>query len=252
MLWHRPKALVKAVVPVRLRDPLKSVPSRCRAWPPVGLVRFGSFHRLEPVAPIWPARFGLPVDRVYIEQFLERHGDDIGGEVLEVGGLEYTTRFGRGEITGRSILHSPIGAGPEVTFAADLADAPDLPSGRFDCVLLPQTLLFIYDVSAAVATLHRVLRPGGIALVTVPGITQIVPDDRAQWGQYWSFTDQSLLRLFGDAFGPDNVEIESRGNVKTTVALLHGLSVSDLKTSDYEHDDPNYPLILTVRARRSR
>ena len=116
--------------------------------------------------------------------------------------------------------------------------------------MLPQTLLFIYDVNAAVASLHRALRPGGRVLVTVPGISQMVPQDREIWGQYWSFTVDSLGRLFGDVFGLENVEIESRGNVKTAVALLHGLSIDDLRSQDFEHDDPDYPVILTVVAVR--
>ena len=43
---------------------------------------------------------------------------------------------------------------------------------RFDCVICTQTLHVIYEVEGAVRTLHRMLKPGGVALVTVPGITQ--------------------------------------------------------------------------------
>jgi hypothetical protein len=90
-----------------------------------------------------------------------------------------------------------------------------------------------------------------VALVTVPGISQSVPNDKEQWGQYWSFTDDSMSRLFGDEFGPGNVEITSRGNVATAVAFLHGLVIDDLRPRHLAVDDPAYPLILTVKARRS-
>ena len=150
----------------------------------------------------------------------------------------------------RSVLHSPIGAGPNVTYASDLVDAPEIPSEHFDAVVLPQTLLFIYDVQAAGRTLHRVLRPGGVVLATVPGITQTVPEDKELWGQYWSFTDQSVARLFGDVFGPGQVTVRSHGNVKTAIALLHGLAIEDLSANDFETDDPHFPLILTVKATR--
>ncbi len=244
------RRVAKALLPVRATAGLRRVGRRARVWPPVGLIRFGSFDRLDPVAPIWPPRFGEAIDRVYIDRFLADHARLITGDVLEVGGLGYTDRFGRPTITSRSVLHAPIGAGPNVDFVADLVDAPEIPSSNFDCVVLPQTLLFIYDVAAAVRTLHRILRPGGVCLVTVPGISQTVPDDRDQWGQYWSFTTDSLQRLFGDAFGPDNVTVSSHGNVKTTVGLLHGLAIDDLKPSDFDHDDPHFPLILTVKAVR--
>jgi len=197
---------------------------------------------------MWPPRFGRPIDRHYIDGFLQRESGAIAGEVLEVGDRSYTTRFGGSKVTNSSILHSPIGNSAGATYVADLVDAPEIPTARFDCVVLPQTLLFIYDVRAAVATLHRILRPGGVLLVTVPGLTQSVPDDKEMWGQYWSFTDDSLRRLFGDVFGATNVEIESHGNVLTAAAFLYGLVVEDLRTEDFSPDDPRYPLVLTVKA----
>ncbi len=247
-LKHR---IGQALVPPRLRPWLRAAIARASVWPPVGLVRFGSLRRTTPIAPMWPPRYGRPIDRHYIEGFLEREAGAISGEVLEVGDLAYTKRFGGSAVTGASILHSPIGAGPGVTYSADLADAPEIPSQHFDCVILPQTLLFIYDVHAAVRTLHRILRPNGVLLVTVPGLTHTVPEDKEMWGQYWSFTDDSLRRLFGDVFGPENVEIESHGNVLTTTAFLYGLVVEDLRAADFVTDDPDYPLVLTVRATRA-
>lgn len=242
----------------RVRDGLRPIKQlakeaigRASVWPVVGFVRFGSFGRTRAIAPMWPPRYGRPVDRFYIDRFLETELSSAIGEILEVGNLEYTNRFGGPGISGRSTLHSPVGAGPSTTFVCDLADGAGLPSNRFDVIVLPQTLLFIYDVQAAVKTLHRSLRPGGRLLVTVPGISHIVPDDQEMWGQYWSFTPDSVNRLFGDVFGPGNVTVQSYGNVKTSVAFLHGLAVEDLRPRDFELDDPGYPLILTITAVRA-
>lgn len=230
---------------------VKGAIGRGSVWPVVGFVRFGSFGRTKAIAPMWPPRYGRPVDRFYIDRYLEAELSSAAGEILEVGNLEYTNRYGGPGITGRSTLHAPVGAGPSTTFVCDLADGAGLPSNRFDVIVLPQTLLFIYDVQAAVTTLHRSLRPGGRLLVTVPGISHIVPDDQEMWGQYWSFTSDSVNRLFGDVFGPENVTVRSYGNVKTSVAFLHGLAVEDLRRKDFEFDDPGYPLILTVTAVRA-
>lgn len=218
----------------------------------VGFVRFGSFRRTKPISPLWPPRYGRPVDRRYIDTFLEEGLRGAGGHALEVGGLEYTNRFGGPAITERSTLYGPVDGPSSATYVCDLSTGTGLPSEHFDIIVLPQTLLFIYDVKAAVTSLHRTLRPGGRVLVTVPGISQMVPKDRETWGQYWSFTVDSLGRMFGDVFGLDNVEIESRGNVKTAAALLHGLSVDDLRSQDFERDDPDYPVILTVVAVRPK
>ncbi len=253
--------IVKTVVPARGRQTGRDLANRLTTWPPVGLVRFGSLRRTTPLASMWPPRYGRPIDRHYIDRFLAAESASIRGDVLEVGGPEYTIRFGGPDVTSMSSLYAPAepshnggkkpGNGNGAVYAADLVDAPELSDATFDCIVAPQTLLFIYDVAAAVATMHRVLRPGGVALVTVPGITQSVPEDKERWGQYWSFTDDSLHRLFGDVFGPDQIEVTSHGNVLATVGFLHGLVVDDLRSGDLDDDDPAYPLILTVKARRA-
>lgn len=37
----------------------------------------------------------------------------------------------------------------------------------------PPALYLIYDARTAVSTLHRSLKPGGVLLLTLPGITQV-------------------------------------------------------------------------------
>ena len=56
---------------------------------------------------------------------------------------------------------------------ADLTDAPEVPSDSYDCVILTQTLHLIFDMSAALRTIQRILKPGGVLLCTVPGISQV-------------------------------------------------------------------------------
>ena len=115
----------------------------------------------------------LPIDRVYVERFVGVHADDIRGRVLEIAAPDYTTRFGR-DVTSVDVLMAEEG-NPEATIVADLTDAPQIPDGAFDCAIVTQTLQFVYDVRAALRTLHRILAPGGVLLATVPGLTKISP-----------------------------------------------------------------------------
>ena len=94
---------------------------------------------------------------------------------------------------------------------ADLTHAPELPSDTYDCVICTQTLLLIYDVRAAVATLHRILKPGGTLLATVPGVSQICHPDMESWGDYWRFTSLSARRLFEEFLNPSDVTIDTYG-----------------------------------------
>ena len=114
----------------------------------------------------------------------------IRGRVLEVQEAVYTQRFGDPASIERIDVLDIDPDNPDATVVADLADAPNLPSDAFDCVICTQTLLLIYDVHAAVRTLHRVLKPGGTALVTVPGISRICrPDERSHNGRLLAIYD---------------------------------------------------------------
>lgn len=214
----------------------------------LGPVRMGSLRRVTPLSRQFGYDRGLPVDRYYIERFLAENAHAISGRVLEVGDSAYTRRFGGQRVTQADVLN--INAGdPETTIVADLAEGQGIPSTSFDCLVITQTLHLLYDLSAAVRTLHRILRPGGTLLATFPGISPISTDRWAQtW--YWSLTPLSATRLFGEVFGADNVEVLAYGNVLTSVAFLEGMASRELRRNELETHDPQFPMVVTVRAYR--
>jgi GT2 family glycosyltransferase/SAM-dependent methyltransferase len=236
---------VAAVLPGRLRESLLRGRERI---PAVGRVRFGDLHRLTPISQCFGFDRGLPVDRYYIERFLARHASEIVGRVLEIGDDTYTRRFGGSRVSRSDVLHVHHG-NPCATFVGDLTDPDVLPEAAFDCIVLTQTLQLIYDVPLAIARIHRTLAPGGVVLVTAPGISQI---DRGEWGKtwFWSFTPAALLALFSDVFGPEAVMVERYGNVFAATAFLQGLAVEELDTSDLDPIDQAYPVIVALRARK--
>ena len=234
------------------------VPAPARVWlwarwrgheyvPPVGWVRFGSLRRLSPISRCWGFDRGLPVDRYYIERFLDAHRGDIRGHVLEIGDDSYTTRYGDGRVTRSDVLHVADHA-PKTTIVADLTRADHIPSDTFDCIILTQTLPFIYDVRLAVQTIFRILKPGGVVLATLPGITRISRSDMLRWGHYWSFTSLSARRLFEEAFPRPAIACEAHGNVLAATAFLYGLTAGELSQRELDDRDPDYELLITVRA----
>jgi SAM-dependent methyltransferase len=223
-------------------------------------VRFGGLRRLTPVGRHHGGDRGQPIDRHYIENFLSRHAGvgeymvgDVRGLVLEVGDDYYAKKFGvpaserPGGVERIDVLHVDE-SNSQATIVGDLTAADHIPSDTFDCVICTQTLLLIYDLRAAVSTLHRILKPGGVVLATVPGISQICRPDVDLWGDYWRFTTRSARRIFEEAFPPENVKVESFGNVFASVAFLHGLAVEDVRKSELELRDPDYELLIAVRA----
>jgi glycosyltransferase involved in cell wall biosynthesis len=221
-----------------------------RTVPPVGRIRFGDLHRVTPISKYYGFDRGQPIDRYYIERFLARHRTEIRGRVLEVGGDDYTRRFGGTRVERSDILHVHAG-NPGATIVGDLTDPAVLPRAGFDCIVLTQTLQLVYDVRMAIENLHNALSPGGAVLVTAPGISQI---DRGEWGKtwFWSFTTPALHRLFAEVFGGDNVLIEQYGNVFAATAFLQGVAVEEVDTQDLNPIDQAYPVILGLRARRPR
>jgi len=193
---------------------------------------------------------GGPVDRYYIERFLAAHSSDIRGRVMEVGEDVYTRRFGSGGVSHLDVLEYPAGTGVGATIVADLASADHLPEAAFDCIIITQTLQFIYDLDAAVSTLYRILKPGGVALVTVPGISQVNRCDRWADRWCWHFTTNSMARLFGARFPPDGVCVAAHGNVLTAAAFLYGVGRPELTAAALDHHDRDYEMVITVRAEK--
>ena len=220
---------------------------RATRWPPVGLVRFGSLRRLRPISPDWGMERGQPVDRYYIENFLAAHAADICGRVLEIGANTYTRRFGSERVTESVVLH--VAEQKEVvTLIGDLTTGENMPVDAFDCIILTQTLNAIFDVAAALQTVYRILKPGGVALMTVPGISKISRYDMERWGYYWSFTTASISRLVMAVFPPESVQIEAHGNVLAAIAFLHGLASQELRRQELDTRDADYEVLITVRA----
>lgn len=209
-------------------------------------VRLGSLGSTAPVSADWGYDRGTPVDRWYIERFLAEHRADITGRVLEVKESLYTDRFGH-DLTERAVLDIDPD-NPNATHVADLAVGDGLPDAAFDCFVITQTLQLVYDLRGAVAQAHRILRPGGVLLATVP-VTSRVCDPPLT--DHWRFTPLSVARLLEEAFGPGAATVEGRGNVLTQVAFLEGLAAEDLTPDELATDDERFPLLVCARAVRA-
>jgi len=237
----------RSILPLPLRRWLGTKWKGTR-YTPVGKVRFGDLRRLTPFSREFGYDRGLPIDRYYIERFLATNASDIRGQVLEVADNAYTLRFGGNRVSKSHVLHMREG-NSRATIVGDLTGYNDIPSDSFDCVILTQTLQFIYDVRAALRTVKRILKPGGVVLATVPGISPIIRYDMETLG-LWTFTTQSARRLFEEAFPQDHVQITAYGNVFTVASFLYGMATEELRQQELEHVDPDYELIITVRAVR--
>ncbi|MDP9291163.1 MAG: glycosyltransferase [Verrucomicrobiota bacterium] len=211
-------------------------------------VRFGNLRRLQPISRHWGSDRGLPIDRYYIEHFLALHAASIQGHVMEIADDTYTRKFGRGVVKS-DVLHGAAG-NPQATLVADLTKGDNLSSDVFDCIICTQTLPFIYDFHAALKTLYRILKPGGVLLVTFAGISKVSREDLERWGDYWRFTCCSAQRVFEELVPKEHLSVTGYGNVLTAVSFLHGLAASELRPAELYYCDPEYEVIIGVSLRK--
>jgi hypothetical protein len=216
------------------------------ADPPIGTVRFGDLRRVTPISRVFGFDRGKPIDRYYIENFLARHENDVRGHVIEIGDDTYIKRFGGDRVTKSDVLHVAEG-NPLATIVDDITEGKKVASDTYDCFIFTQTLQLVYDCRAAIRTIYRVLKPGGVVLATVSGNTRNTGEEYGQ-GWYWNFTARSAQRLFEEVFSAEHVETHPYGNVLASTAFLHGIAAGEMRTDELEHTDPSYPVVITVRA----
>lgn len=246
--WTTTKAafrqLLARSLPRPLADAMRSLRRRALIAG-AGKIDFGDLARIKPVSQGYGFRRGTPVDRFYIERFLVIHAADIRGRVLEIADDKYSRRYGQG-ITQQDVLNAVPAEG--ATIVGDLAADGLLPADAFDCVVLTQTLQYLYDARGAVRQLHRALKPGGVVLATVPAIS---PVDHEDWQWYWLFTRHSAQRLFEEVFGAGNVEVELNGNAFAATCFLQGVAQEDVGVQWLEPCDPTFPVNIAIRARKA-
>lgn len=262
LLRNQPYALIK-LYPSLIKNDMKSLIKKAAKKilgintisdnqpVPVGKINWGNFSRTKPFSDDFGYDRGGPVDRYYIESFLQKNAADIKGRVLEIGDNAYTMQFGNTNVAKSDVLHI-YPDNPAATIVGDLSKANEIPiaDNTFDCIVLTQTLHLIYDFHAAIQQCHRILKPGGVLLLTVPGISHI---DSGDWGKnwLWSFNTHSITKIMEEDFKPGEIEIKNYGNVMVATAFIWGVGLTEIKQRyKLDQHDPSYQVIISVRAKK--
>jgi SAM-dependent methyltransferase len=177
---------------------------------------------------------------------LSHHAKLITGDVLEVKSAVYTHRYGVGDIRSHVLDIDPDNTG--ATIIGDLCDPEILSPHTFDCVILTQTLQFIEDPRAGLRNLWNSLRPRGALLVTVPCLARVDPE--LPESDLWRWTPAGLKALFVECFAGASIEVSGRGNLVVALSTLLGLGVTDLRGSELDDDDADFPVTACALARK--
>jgi len=112
-----------------------------------------------------------------------------------------------------------VAEGPKVDLVAPAEQLPFADSS-FDLVLCTQALEHVADPGAVLAEVHRVLAPGGTALVSVPAVFLYHPDPPGSDQDYWRWTHSGLRRTVGAAGDWSAIEIRPQGEVVACLGLI--------------------------------
>lgn len=191
-----------------------------------------------------------------------------GGELLDVGcgpGMlvdhVLRTRPDRFSITAcdqsaamLEAVAAKVGGRADVRLSLGSIEAMPFTDARFDVVLATGVLEYV-DVDRALREIARVLRPGGLAVVTM--LNPLSPYRLVEWGLYWP-----ARRILGQVERALGVPPEQRHRARRTgiralpaARMLQKLSATGLEVEDLVFYDVNYlvpPLDRLLRPRVSR
>lgn len=208
-----------------------------------GIIDAISKMDLYPVSEQFATERGTPIDRYYIDIFLQHNSQYIKGEVLEIEDNTYTKKYG-GNHYDSSIVMDVSSKDENIDFNANLETGEGIKESIADCFICTQTLMYIYDLQSVAQNIIKMLKPGGVALITCSGLSQNSRRCMESYGAYWGFNEAALKRMFINIDGAEVIESGIYGNVKTVSAHINGLCIEDIDESDFKENDVCYPLIV--------
>lgn len=210
-----------------------------------GLPRWGNLRRTVPFSTDFGFDRGTPVDRYYLHRFLDAHRAAITGDVLEIQNSGYTRQFGQHVRTAHSV---DVNLTVTPTFVCDLARSEGvIPSDRYDCFLLPNTLCVLREIDACLRHALRVVKPGGVILASTAGFMPLTPD----YPDYWHLSADGWTEIASRVWAGHEVRVESHGNCLAAVAGMLGLAMEEITPAELDVRDPRYPVLVTLFCRKN-
>ncbi|MDO8424102.1 MAG: methyltransferase domain-containing protein [bacterium] len=155
------------------------------------------------------------VRRYFIDNFFFSRKDLIKGKVIDIGGKKKNKRglFDIGKIT-NNVTYINIERSTEPDIVSDAASIP-LNDSTFDTAIIAELLEHVPEPAKVLMEAQRLLKPGGIALVTVP-FNVGVHGDPSDYGRYTRVMLENMSREAGFS----KVEIEEQGALFAVMALM--------------------------------
>lgn len=203
---------------------------------PSSKFKYGSSNSSDPVSRKFGLDRGHPVDRYYIDKFIQDNKKLITGKCLEIGDDRYSKKYGQ-NISKIDILDINI-KNKSANIHADLRSAPNIKNDTYDCLIITQVLGMIDNVDNFISECYRILKPNGTLLLTTSAIAPQIDHKLS----YWRFTEQSIKYLLNKKF--KKIEINSFGNAYIGQAIWLGMSQEDINKDLLDIKDIQFQCIV--------
>jgi|TARA_B110000259_G_scaffold187654_1_gene242703 SAM-dependent methyltransferase len=200
-------------------------------------------HPIHPISDYFGFDRGLPIDRYYINKFININKKHIRGNVLEIGDDRYSKKF-KCDSTIYGIIKN------EKVEILNLEEKLPNKIKKFDCIICTQVINYTYKKEKFISNLYKLLKKNGILLLTCSSITRISNYDYNRYGDYWRFTDMSLRKLLSSVFNKKSIRIKTHGNISVSTKFLYGLSADEVSYDDLNFNDKNFSLLISCRAKK--
>lgn len=201
---------------------------------------WGDFRRTNPFCQVFGFLRGSPIDRYYLNKFIDKIKPEIVGNILEIGATsEAKEAYQLSDDCAYHVLN--IEAYPGVDIVGDVHDVNLIQPGSFDTILLFNVLEHCYAPWIVIENIYTWLKPGGKCFAMVPGAVRIhnVPKD------YWRPLPEAftwMLRNFSQH------QIFAYGNPMTVAASFYGISQEELTTAELDAYHPDFPVAICIAA----
>ncbi len=200
-------------------------------------------YQLAPISDKFGFDRGKPIDRYYIDNFIEKHQDKILGHCLEVHDDAYLKRFGASKVTVSDVVDIDT-SNKLANIYCDLTYAQNIADNTYDCLVITQTLGLIPDHGQAIKQLHRILKPGGTLLLTVSTMGPYIKNGNG----YWRYSPKSVAYLLEKYFKKENMHIDTYGNALAGQAFWVGMAAEEFEPEQLNFKDERFPVIVTAVA----
>jgi SAM-dependent methyltransferase len=209
---------------------------------PVGHIDFGDLKRKLPFCSQFGHFRGNPIDRYYLDRFIDEIRSEVKGVTLEIGGSRSNRELYRFKNT-TSYLAMDL-SGPDLDIAGDAHDPNVVEKESMDTILLFNVLEHCERPWVVADNIYQWLKPQGQVFCMVPTAQRVhrVPQD------YWRILPDALNSIFSRF---PRRKLYVYGNPLTTIAANYGIAAEELTREELDCHHENYPVANCIHAQKS-